>query len=257
MPNEDELKAIRAHVLEAREAAARLGGVVSRASAAAAWNWEALRVPVLPEITVPKGRRLLESDRRGASIRRATLAPDDIVDGLTSRRRTLLDCARSLSFEEALTITDSALRHGYSGAALQEAAASAKGPGSIKVRQVAHHASGKAANVFESRLRAICLRVAGLNVRPQVPIGNSTDFLGTPDLVDVDLRLVIEADSFEWHGQRPALIADARRYNGFITNGWLVVRFTWVDVMLNPAVVEEVLTELVSAARTNRDGWAA
>lgn len=253
MPADDEIKS---HVASACEAAAKYGGVVSRASAAAAWGWDLLSIPPRAEITVPKGRRN-DFDRAEVSVRRTTLPPADVEGRLTTRRRTLVDCARALHFEEALTIADSALRSGYPRVELRQSATAAKGPGSIRVRLVAHHADRNAANVFESRLRAICLRVSGLNVTPQVRIGSSTEFLGRPDLVDVTLRIVVEADSFEWHGQRPALVADTRRYNSFVTAGWLVVRFTWEDVMHHPELVAEVLRDLVAVARTNRDGWAA
>ena len=38
-----------------------------------------------------------------------------------------------------------------------------------------------------------------------------TEFLGKPDLVDVDLRIVVEADSFEWHVSRYARPAEGPR----------------------------------------------
>jgi hypothetical protein len=90
-----------------------------------------------------------------------------------------------------------------------------------------------------------------LQVSPQVslrrPLGNGrTAFLGRPDLVDDHLRIVIEADSFEWHGSRPALARDARRYNWFETDGWLVLRFAWEQVMFDEGYVREVLTAAVA-----------
>ena len=93
-------------------------------------------------------------------------------------------------------------------------------------------------------LRWICHEVVGLTVRPQVPL-YAADFLGRPDLVDTDLRLVIEADSFAWHGDRAALCRDARRYNAFAVHGWLVLRFTWEDVMHDPSYVRGVLQAAV------------
>lgn len=254
MPSDVE---VAAHVSAAREAAATYGGVVSRASAAATWGWDLLMLPPRPEITVPRGRRLESIDRSTVAVRRIALPSTDIAGVVTTKRRTLLDCARGLPFDSALVIFDAALRGGFPRTDLLRAAAGARGPGSIRIRLVAHHASRLAANMFESQLRAICLRVPGLDVTPQARIGTATDFLGSPDLADVGLRIVIEADSFEWHGQLPALIADARRYNGFVANGWLVLRFTWDDVMRHPDLVEETLRSAVAAARTNRDGWAS
>ena len=70
-----------------------------------------------------------------------------------------------------------------------------------------------------------------------------------PDLVDEDLSVVLEADSFEWHGDRAALRRDARRYNVMVVNGWLVLRFAWEDVMFDQDHVHSVLVAVVRLAR--------
>lgn len=101
-------------------------------------------------------------------------------------------------------------------------------------------------------LRAIALRVEGLHVKPQRPI-ETPRLYARPDLVDEDLRIVLEADSFVWHGGRAALARDARRYNLLVIEGWSVLRFTWEDVMHDQKYVRAVLvgiTDLV-AGRTN------
>lgn len=126
-----------------------------------------------------------------------------------------------------------------------------RGPGSVLARRVVDCADGRAANAFESALRAIALSVDGLDVEPQVPIRVGQQFLGRPDLVDERLGIVLEADSFEWHGDRAALGRDARRYNRLSVNGWLVLRFTWEDVMFHPDEVAVVLRAAV-AERTER-----
>lgn len=110
------------------------------------------------------------------------------------------------------------------------------------------HATPLAANPFESGLRQIALRVPGLNVVPQVTI-REPQLQVRPDLVDLELRVVLEADSFEWHGGRRALAEDARRYNVLVVNGWLVLRFSWEDVMFDPDYVREVLVAVVALAR--------
>jgi len=68
--------------------------------------------------------------------------------------------------------------------------------------------------------------------------------------VDVDRRIILEADSFEWHGSRRALVRDARRYNNFVIAGWLVLRFSWEDVMHHPDDVVCVLEAAASRGRT-------
>lgn len=58
----------------------------------------------------------------------------------------------------------------------------------------------------------------------------------------------MEADSFEWHGGHEALVRDARRYNKLVTEGWLVLRFTWEDVMQRPSEVRDVLQAATALA---------
>ncbi len=229
----------------ARRAAHELTGVVSHRSAALLWGWAVKCQPGAPDVTVPRNRKLSEPRAGGVAIHRADLDRDDIRDGVTSRDRTLVDCLRDLPFDEALAVADSALRDGYSPDRLHRLAREARGPGSRQIRRVAAEARAEAANPFESALRAIAIEIPGLNVRPQVPLFAPAEFLGQPDLVDEDLRIVLEADSFEWHGDRAALRHDARRYDLMVVNGWLVLRFAWEDVMFDPMWVRSILEAAV------------
>ena len=70
------------------------------------------------------------------------------------------------------------------------------------------------------------------------------------DLVDRRLGMVLEADSFEWHGDRRALRRDSRRYDLLVANGWTVLRFSWEDVMHDQDFVRAVLEATV--VRTER-----
>jgi very-short-patch-repair endonuclease len=229
-------------------AAARVGGVASHRSAAQLWGWAQKELPEVPEVTVPKDRRIPTRGR--VRLHWADLAPDEIDDRRTTPERTLADCLRTLPFDEALAIADSALRSGDVGEQqLGRLAGRARGPGSRGMRRVADRASALAANPFESVLRALALEV-GLDVRPQVPLFGDT-FLGRPDLVDERRRLVLEADSFTWHGNRRALHRDVRRYNAFVLQGWTVLRFAWEDVHHDQDHVTQVLRQ-ATQLRTDR-----
>jgi very-short-patch-repair endonuclease len=229
--------------------AARLSAVLSHRSAAQFHGWAQKSPPTTPELSVAKNRRLTTDQRRGVVIHRALLDSSDI-DGLaTSARRTIADCLRSLPEDEALAIADSVLRaQAESPSSLRVFVSTLKGPGSRQAREVAVAANGLSANPFETELRRLAT-IAGLDVRPQVPL-YTEHFLGRPDLVDVDRRIILEADSFEWHGSRRALVLDARRYNSFVAAGWLVLRFSWEDVMHHPDDVLRVLEAVVSHGRT-------
>jgi hypothetical protein len=208
------------------------------------------QAPAQPQVVVPKHRRVPAAVRSGVELHFADLRADDFADGRTSRERTLLDCLRTLPFEDALAVADSALRDGFRREQLVALARDARGPGSVQVRAVAAAADARSANPFESVLRAIALGVPGLSLMPQVEIFDP-GFLGRCDLVDQRLRLIAEADSFEWHGGRAALSRDAVRYDEFIAHGWLVLRFAWEQVMFEPDWVRSVL-ERATKERTEQ-----
>ena len=85
---------------------------------------------------------------------------------------------------------------------------------------MAAEATSKAANAFESVARAQAELVPGLAVKAQVAIAvPGTNVTLHPDLADPALGIIIEAESFEWHGETAALTRDCRRYNTFTRLG--------------------------------------
>ena len=233
-----------------RVAAARVGGVLCLASAALAHGWAVKTVPDRPHVMVSRGRRVDKTDR-SCSVHFGELDSTEVDDGVTTIEVTLSHCLRRLPFDEALAVADSALRAGVDHSVLLRIAEQAGGPGSAQMRRVARLAPD-AANPFESVLRAIALDVPGLEVRPQVTI-RGAGLVARPDLVDERLAIVIEADSFEWHGGRAQLSGDACRYNLMVVNGWWVLRFAYEHVMLHHEHVRDVLVAMVSLAERMND----
>jgi hypothetical protein len=158
---------------------------------------------------------------------------------------------RNLPFDEALAIVDSAVRaDDFTHAELMALADSTRGRGRKRIQGVAADATSKAANAFESVSRAQADLVPGLNVRAQVAVPvPGTKLVLDPDLADDGLRIAIEAESFEWHGETAALTRDCWRYNTFTRLGWILIRFSWYQVMFEPAYVHQTLIETVALAR--------
>ena len=226
-------------------AAGALSGVLSHRSAALAWGWAVRTVPDKPDVMVPRNRKVAPARAGEVTLHRGDLDPEEVAERRTGPERTLLDCLRSLPLDEALAVSDSALRSGFPADRLADLAVHVRGAGAARVRRVAALADPRAANPFESSLRALCLDVPGLDVTPQVPV-RAPHWLGTPDLVDTRLAIALEADSFEWHGGRAALHRDAERYNAFVAAGWAVLRFSWEAVMLEPGQVRATLEAVVA-----------
>jgi very-short-patch-repair endonuclease len=160
----------------------------------------------------------------------------------------VVDCARHLPYDEALAIADSALRAG-TVTAEELAAVRVLGAGAAAVRRVLQDADARAANPFESVLRASALD-AGLRLEPQAPIHLEGGTV-RPDLVASEDRFVLEADSWTHHATREAHRRDCARYNALVLAGWRVYRFTWEQVMHEPTYVAWVLSRI--ARRVGQD----
>jgi very-short-patch-repair endonuclease len=57
------------------------------------------------------------------------------------------------------------------------------------------------------------------------------------DFAYPDVRLAIEVDGYEVHGTPRAMAADHQRQNRLMIAGWHVIRFTWGQVVRQPAQV--------------------
>jgi very-short-patch-repair endonuclease len=240
--------------VEAQAAAHALKGTAILLSAAAHWGWARKWSPRHPQVAVPKGRKVSASTREDHDVRWRSIPSEDVVDGwVTSRPRTLIDCAVLLPFDEALAVADSALRAGLGKkdrAELQRLRRGVAPQHRPKVERVLASADAGAAGPFESVLRAITLDVPGLDVEPQVRIDDGDGWIGRVDLADLGLRLVLEADSMEYHGERSAQDRDCARYTRLTSSGWLVLRFTWEQVMHQPDWVRAQISSAVDLRRS-------
>lgn len=222
-----------------------LGGRVAVLSAAIAHGWEVPRPPDRPWIMFDNRSHPLST--AGVEAVWGNLADESGL--VTSRRRTIVDCARRLPFDLALCVADSALRHGVDHETFVRDAAAVRGKGAAQARRVAALASPLPANPFESALRALTIR-AGLDMEPQaaivIPGIGEPDREVHPDLVERALGLVVEAESWEFHAGNEAFQRDCWRYTSLVVNGWMVLRFTWWQVTYQP---EWVVACLIAAKR--------
>lgn len=228
------------------ERARRMSATLSDLSAAAHWQWPVKRLPEQPTVTVGRHRTVTPLDQEETEVHWRELGPEDVVDGVTSPVRTALDCLATLPFDEALCVADSALRSGMvRDIELAAAAEAVRFRGAEKVRKVAKAADPRAANPFESCLRAIALEFPEFRFTPQLTIDGPGMWVAV-DLGDPVARLVLEADSFEHHGSRKGLVRDCARYDELTVRGWTVLRFTWEHVMLRPDYVRWCLRNVLA-----------
>jgi very-short-patch-repair endonuclease len=203
-----------------------------------------------PHVTV--GRHARPAPVRGVRPHYADLADDEVLNGVTTPLRTALDRAATLPWPEALAIADSALRDDRcTPQQLAAAAGRQSGPARRRVRRVARWADARAANPFESCPRAVVLDAGLTSFVPQLRV-DSPGGSAYADLGDPELRPLLEADSFTFHGTRTALERDCRRYDGFVRAGWTVPRFSWEQVLFDRDWVARTVLGTATVHSTRR-----
>jgi very-short-patch-repair endonuclease len=187
-----------------------------------------LTEPTTPHVAVPRNRPTTSDD---AVIHRTDTPGAGPVVPLFAALLTLLRCLPAL---EAAVVVDCAVRRRM--ARVESLRRQLRGPGSVEARRVLGLVDGRSGSLIESVLR-LALRQAGLRVDCQVFI----DGVGRVDLV-VDGWLVIEVDGFAYHSERAQYRADRARANTLVLRGYVLLRFTYEDVMHGlPETVAAVL----------------
>jgi very-short-patch-repair endonuclease len=203
--------------------AASVGGVLSCASAAQVHGVELLEPPGKPHVTVPRGRHVRRRPGLVLHVR------DVVCEGMvTSLSRTAADCARCLPERDAVVVLDAVLRRGV---AVEEVRQHLWGRGCGPAREALRRADGRSGSSGESVAR-LALEDAGLDVVPQVRIPG----VGWVDLL-VEGRVVVEIDGFTYHSDAKQFAADRRRDARLAELGYRVLRFTWLDVVRDPAAI--------------------
>ena len=213
-------------------AAIAYDGVISYTSAAVAWRLPLLVVPQKPHITLPMNRNARPGPP--AILHWGPIPRADLRKRTTSLLRTVLDCARILPFGDAVAVADAALARGrLSHEELQAAATTMRGPGRPNAVRVAAAASRSSESFLESMLRSLLVTAGIDGFEPQVLV-DAGGFRARVDLGHRGVRIALEAEGYEFHGSAGDFAADCRRYDELVAAGWLVLRFTYQQVIGDP-----------------------
>jgi len=86
---------------------------------------------------------------------------------------------------------------------------------------------------------------------PQASVADDA-FFARVDLADLDHGIVVEADSYRHHATREGFERDCERYDELVVRVWLVLRFTWRQVMNDPEWVKRTLVAAMRVGRARR-----
>jgi hypothetical protein len=216
------------------------GAVLSHRSAAALWGLG--RDGRIPSITLPGTKR---RGTAGLEVHAGRLRPDEVLifDGIpvTSVGRTLLDLGEWLTVPELVAHIDKATNARRLGrTTMPSVITGAKGRRGLKPLRQALLITRPQDVLTRSELERRALRLfrrAGLP-RPEVNVrlhGRERDLLWR------EARLVVELDGRAYHDPE----RDTRRDVDLLARGYTTVRFTWRQVVNDPAWVTDRLTTVL------------
>ena len=174
----------------------------------------------------------------------------------TSGARTVLDCARAASWEDAVALVDDAVSRRITSrdAVHERACALANGRRNAGVlREVTHpRAEGEFWSWLERELGKV-IRRGGLP-RPafNVAVHDRRGRIGYADALYRREGVVIEAEGLRFHTLPDVRRSDAERFNRYVNAGLRPLRFTWYDIVRRPEHVVATLRDALAAARVTR-----
>lgn len=189
-------------------------------------------------VTVARNERRIR--RRELICHGRTLALGDVEfrDGVpvTTVVRSLLDMSADVARLNAVWAIDDAVRRGIVSpqqiATSLSARGGGRGDGVIKLRVA--EADGRAESILETAAR-LALKDGGV-VLPvaQHEVFDGGELVARLDAAYPGCRLGLEFDGVAVHNAPRALYRDRQRQNRLLQLGWMLLRFTWWDVMHDP-----------------------
>ncbi|MBD8062737.1 DUF559 domain-containing protein [Oceanitalea stevensii] len=221
--------------------ARRMGAAITCVSIAEFFDLPLLVTPDRPHIALPRrrGRRSIDMAVRVHGEGSWT-APLPVGLPLAPLADALARVLRCRPTEEAAVVLDAALRKGL--VAPEAVRRTLTGRGSPAALATLERCSPRSRSVIETRAR-LALEDAGLIVSAGVKI----DGVGEVDLV-VEGRIVVECDGFAYHSGRAEYREDRRRDRALLERGYLVLRFTWEEIMQDPRVIVSAVKGLLGGS---------
>jgi len=220
----------------------------------------------LHELATFRPGRVVVTIRHGAGRKRSgvtvhqldDVAPEHLttLDALpvTTGARTILDIAAVCRRGRVAHVVEEALADGQVTieqlCACFDAVARPGKPGVKTLRPLlaAHSPGYMPPGTKLERLLLRVLRSGGLP-RPvlQYPFPGRLPGEGRVDAAYPEAKLIIEADSRRWHTRRKDFAVDRHRDNEATLAGWRTLRFTWTDLIRDPASVTAAVRAALEA----------
>lgn len=189
-----------------------------------------------------------------------SLSPRDVSSGkglrITALERTVVDCARILSYRQSLIIADHALHLGGDQPAMQEIALQLTGhKGIANARAVTARASALAESPGETLTRHFLHRM-GLPMPEEQVIVRTRHGNHRLDFAWRELLLALEFDGrikyFDFAPTQEVLFEERRREKALMEDGWQFIRLEWADLFREAELKARILSALHHARLVHR-----
>jgi len=226
------------------------GAVLSHLSAARRLGLDVPRESSV-QITIPASRRIPRL--RGVQV----CSSRDLIETQTTKRgpfrlthlaRTMVDLASVLDTAWLRAALDSALRQrntnlAWIHRALDNLGRGRRGTAFLRTLLTEHQREDE---IPDSVLESMGIELAqATGHKPELhwKVIEGSRLIAEVDFAWPEARLCIELDGWTQHGTRAAFVRDRARDRALLRLGWMVLRFTWQDVISDR---ESVIAELVS-----------
>lgn len=227
------------------------GYVYSHASAARLHGLYLWQADTHIHVTQP-GKRSATGVGKDTAVHARALAVDEtvVIDHVraTSLERTVIDCCLSMSYRQALILTDHALRLGASLAKLLAVADTLRAHRGIRtLRRVLQHADPRSESPGETLTRDLLrqLNIEAPDLQVWIP---TREGRYRADFAWARQRVVLEFDGrskyFDYRPTDEALLRERQRETALIEAGWKVVRIRWKDLFDEAAFKARILAVL-------------
>jgi very-short-patch-repair endonuclease len=229
-------------------------------TAAALWGFDGYRLRAPFHLVVPRGRNVVRIGHHVHTSHDLPLIDRSTAWGVpcTTPTRTLLALAAVDPVDRVVTALEGAIRDGLVGESflhrrLAELRRSGRNGVSALLAAVEHHEITRGGHSWLEREFLLLVASSGLP-RPttQVVLGRRGDRVIRVDVHFPDTSLVVELLGYRWHRSRSQLRSDIERTNRLALEGFVVLQFSYHDVVERPTQVVATLREALAADATRR-----
>lgn len=172
-------------------------------------------------------------------------------------RQALVDCLTVLPAPAAADVLDAALQRRYvSPDTVAEDIRGRLGRGRLNaagLRQLITRATSGSKSEAEQRMARLLGRSGTGPWVANHPIhGADGRIVAELDFAHIGLRIAIEVDGRAFHSDRRSFEHDRWRQNSLIIDGWLVLRFTWQQIIERPDEVIAIIQAAVAQRAASR-----